>query len=225
MKTFERHPIRRHGLGSAAGWLGVALLALLLGGCASERFARPETGSRQRGMASWYGPQFHGKPTASGVIYDMHGLSAAHKQLPLGTEIEVVNLDNGRRVNVQINDRGPFVRGRILDLSLGAAKKLGMVEAGLARVEIRVLRVGSGRPGDLYAAAFAVQVGAFRQVDNARRTLASVRRHHPRAEIVRDGELHRVRVGTFGERAAAEALRGELRRRGFDSIIVPIPRR
>ncbi len=109
--------------GGARILLGVlALFALLqLAGCASERYARPSKGMVQRGMASWYGPKFHGKPTASGEIYDMNQLSAAHRELPLGTMIHVKNLDNGRQIEVRVNDRGPFVRGRVLDLSLGAA--------------------------------------------------------------------------------------------------------
>lgn len=98
-------------------------------------------GYRETGLASWYGEAFHGRPTASGETYDMHGISAAHRTLPLHTWVEVRNLDNGRRLTLRVNDRGPFADTgrRILDLSYGAARELGVVSAGLARVEVRAL--------------------------------------------------------------------------------------
>lgn len=98
-------------------------------------------GYRQRGLASWYGDAFHGRPTASGETYDMYALSAAHRTLPLHTWVEVVNLDNGRRLVLRVNDRGPFadIERRIVDLSYGAAMELGVVGPGLARVEVRAL--------------------------------------------------------------------------------------
>jgi len=92
------------------------------------------------GVASWYGPGFHGRPTASGEIFDQEELTAAHRTLQFGTLVEVTNLANGRSVVVRINDRGPFVEGRIIDLSLGAARLLGMLDAGLARVRLRLVK-------------------------------------------------------------------------------------
>ncbi|HIC95566.1 TPA: septal ring lytic transglycosylase RlpA family protein [Candidatus Bipolaricaulota bacterium] len=91
------------------------------------------------GIASWYGPGFHGKRTASGEIYDMYGISAAHKTLPFGTIVKVVDLETQRSVVVRINDRGPFIEGRIIDLSYGAALELGMVRKGLAKVGLKIL--------------------------------------------------------------------------------------
>jgi rare lipoprotein A len=93
-------------------------------------------GYRERGLASWYGKKFHGRKTANGETYNMYGISAAHKTLPLGTYVTVKNLDNGKTLVVRINDRGPFVKGRIIDLSYGAAKKLGVVGPGTARVDV-----------------------------------------------------------------------------------------
>jgi len=92
-----------------------------------------------RGNASWYGPGFHGRKTASGEVFDMDALSAAHRELPFGTWLQVRNLANDRRVELRINDRGPFKEGRILDLSREAARRLGCLEAGVAEVEIRIL--------------------------------------------------------------------------------------
>jgi rare lipoprotein A len=91
------------------------------------------------GIASFYGEAFHGKPTASGEPFDMHALTAAHKTLPLGTTVRATNLDNGMNVVVRINDRGPFIAGRIIDLSYGAAQAVHMVEAGIANIAIEIL--------------------------------------------------------------------------------------
>lgn len=99
----------------------------------------------QKGIASYYGRDFHGNRTANGEIYDMNGISAAHKTLPFNTIVEVKNLDNGRKITVRINDRGPFIAGRIIDLSVGAAKRLRMYVAGTANVEIRVLKWGDSK--------------------------------------------------------------------------------
>ena len=97
-------------------------------------------GAYQVGLSSYYAHKFHGRPTASGEIFDMHGLTAAHRELPLGTVIRVTHLNNGRSVVVKVNDRGPFIEGRILDLSLGAAIEIDMVEEGVARVKIEILK-------------------------------------------------------------------------------------
>jgi len=105
----------------------------------SKTAAAPKYRSSQIGYTSYYAHKFHGRPTASGEIYDMNGLSAAHRELPLGTIIRVTHLSNGKSIIVKVNDRGPFVDGRILDLSLGAAKKLDMVNEGVARVKIEIV--------------------------------------------------------------------------------------
>jgi rare lipoprotein A len=99
---------------------------------------------RQAGLASWYGPGFYGRRTASGVVYTGAALTAAHRSLPFGTVVRVTNLVNGRRVVVMINDRGPFIRGRVIDLSVAAARRLGMVRDGVVRVRIRVVRWSEG---------------------------------------------------------------------------------
>ena len=134
--------------------LRLASVFLLLGtlGCAGK--PAPSTvpaavGPTERGIASWYGAKYHGRTTANGERYDMHAMTAAHPTLPFGLIVEVTNLDNDRRVRVRINDRGPFKKGRVIDLSYAAAQKLDMVHTGLARVRLRVVESGPppGRAG------------------------------------------------------------------------------
>ncbi|HPQ69916.1 MAG TPA: septal ring lytic transglycosylase RlpA family protein [bacterium] len=124
---------------SAKFFLLCAALLLLIG-CASDHVVRRPTGWSQTGYASWYGETFQGRRTASGETFDYRKLTAAHKTLPFGTYVEVTRLDNGRKVVVKINDRGPFVHGRIIDLSKAAAQKLDMVRDGVAKVKISVVR-------------------------------------------------------------------------------------
>ncbi|MGQ9630665.1 MAG: septal ring lytic transglycosylase RlpA family protein [bacterium] len=107
-----------------------------------NRFSPSREGDAYEGIASWYGPGFHGRRTANGEIYDMWSMTAAHKTLPLGSEVRVTNLENGRSVVVRINDRGPYAAGRIIDLSRAAAQALGFVDEGTARVRIEVLKMG-----------------------------------------------------------------------------------
>lgn len=139
--------------------LRVVLIAVLLGtlvGCGTIRVTRtilPPYGGGSHaespgnhatsGMASWYGGKFHGRLTANGERYNKNGISAAHKTLPFGTRVRVRNLNNGRTIEVRINDRGPFVKGRIIDLSKGAAKKIDMIQDGVVPVELTILSYGS----------------------------------------------------------------------------------
>jgi rare lipoprotein A len=119
-------------------------------------------GWSETGIASWYGPGFHGRQTANGETYDMEAMTAAHKELPFNTWVRVESLDSGRTVEVRINDRGPFVGNRIIDLSRAAARQINMIGSGTARVRVIVSRLS-----DLMRCS-AVQIGAFRNRDNAR---------------------------------------------------------
>lgn len=183
-------------------------------------------------VASWYGPGFHGRPTASGVIYDQGGMTAAHRTWPLGTNVRVTHLASGRSVVVRINDRGPFVEGRDIDLSLGAAHRLGMVDEGTAQVRLEPFS-DDGRP--LPAVRYAVQVGSFRTESLARafgeqvRPVAASRprllRPAPRQVYVRRGHVderpvYRVRVGLCGTRQEALRLAASLESEGLETIVV-----
>jgi rare lipoprotein A len=160
------------------------------------------------GIASWYGHPYHGRRSASGEIYNMYDMTAAHRTLPFGTQVRVHDLENGRDVTVRINDRGPFVEGRIIDLSYAAAQAMGM--NGIARVQLEILAAGvTAAP-----ALFAVQVGAFRDQANADRlktlietTLGPVSVQ----EYDRGDGFYRVRVGSENTEDAALALAGKLR--------------
>ena len=170
-------------------------------------------------MASWYGPGFHGNHTASGEVYDMNELTAAHKTLPLGSIAVVRSMTNGRTVTVRINDRGPFVRGRVLDLSYAGAKALEMVGSGTAEVELRVVGF-RGREG-----ALRVQVGSFTELNGARAMLVQLESSHYNARIVRsgvaDGALYRVQVGYYQTEEQAQAVARRLGKKfRIDPLIV-----
>ena len=191
-------------------------------------------GFRQRGMASWYGRDFHGKKTSNGEIYNMYAMTAAHKTLPLGTYVRVHNLENNRNVVVRINDRGPFVRGRVIDLSYSAAKDIGIVGPGTARVEVVAMgrrTTSSGSTTSIYAAEdyshgkFTFQVGAFLNRENAERQKRELAQRYKNAHIAvydrGDKIFYRVRVGRFTTLQEAVEQEEILIQDGFpDAILV-----
>ena len=186
---------------------------------------RPEDflrGYRDRGTASWYGSEFNGRPTASGDRYDMDGLSAAHRLLPFGTYLLVTNLENGKSVRVRVNDRGPFVRDRVLDLSRGAATELGMLDTGIAQVEYRILETPAA---PVRLVQYTVQVGTFAQQQNAARLQARLAASYPKVRIVpretNQSTLLRVRVGDFERAEDAERMAKRLSKDlGFEVFVM-----
>ena len=171
----------------------------------------------QDGLASWYGKEWHGGATSNGERYDMNAMTAAHKTLPLGVYVRVRNKRNGSEAVVRINDRGPFVRERIIDLSFAAAKQLGITDTGTAPVHIEALGYrstdGSGpvpyRPPKSYDSGdFSIQIGAFTDRDNAERLASRMRKSYGSASIqgatVKGGRFFRVRVGSYGSLVKAE---------------------
>lgn len=202
----------------AAAW--ILLSALLLTGCATIGGAyKGDRGYTERGLASWYGPGFHGKRAANGEIYDQNALTAAHRTLPFDTVVEVRNRDNRRTVRVRITDRGPFVRGRIIDVSRAAAQQLDMIGPGVARVEIRVVSRGTVASG---GGKYWVQVGAFRDAREAKSFYRELRSDFGDVQLSSDGIWHRVRVGPFSKRKKAERAQRELERRGIDAFLTRI---
>lgn len=187
-----------------------------------------ESSASQTGVASWYGPGFHGRPTASGVIYNQHDLTAAHQTLPLGTRVMVTNLDNGRSTEVAINDRGPFVKGRILDLSYAAAKTLGMIGPGTIPVRLEVIDSGPYKIQAIRQSLdYTLQIGSFAELDNAQKIKDQVAKAYPQIPEVsivplygKDTVYYRVQLGTFSNRREAEGHAQQLARKGFPIIIM-----
>lgn len=170
-------------------------------------------GHIEKGLASWYGRKFHGRLTSNGERYNMYAMTAAHKSLPLPTFVEVTNLANGRSVRVKVNDRGPFIEGRVIDLSYAAAKALGMVKSGVAPVEVRAIDTEQpvGSAGQLLAATAgnAPDAPDEASLDPAPLTTAANDTQLVARAPGRTGQLY-VPAGRFGQRNNAEELRKRL---------------
>jgi rare lipoprotein A len=184
----------------------------------------PEVRPSQMGIASWYGPGFHGKATASGVIYDQNDLTAAHQTLPLGSRLLVTNLQNGNTIEVTVNDRGPFAKGRILDLSYAAGQALGMIVPGTIPVRLELIE----SPYRLVAIPlfldYTLQIGSFSQRENAQRLLDRLVPSYPDVVItsfqVKNATYYRVQIGTYSDRAAAEEQARRLVQAGYPVIVM-----
>ncbi len=192
----------------------------------------------QRGIASWYGTKFHGRKTSSGEIYNMYDMTAAHKTLPLPVYVHVKNLDNGRSAVVRVNDRGPFIHGRIIDLSYTAAKKLGVDGPGTANVEISVVARGQTRPTSVVRTIpltdqaendvpLFIQMGSFSSRVNANNLVQDLRTVNEfTAKISRlqteNGYFYRVRVGPLYDIDEANAIVKRLRGKGFQTARIVV---
>ncbi len=204
-------------------------------------------GYNETGVASWYGKKFHGKATANGERYDMHTMSAAHKTLPMPTMVRVTNLDNGRSVVVRVNDRGPFIKSRIIDLSYAAARSLGYDKKGTAHVRVQTLdgNTSTARnrppvvpkptrhvshnsvaysPASIQDGRIYVQLGAFSARSNANQlrqdlvdAFPSVRIHHKSQP-----DLYRVRIGPFNGISETESIIISLQKQGYKNTIVVV---
>lgn len=192
------------------------------------------SGYHEQGIASWYGRQFHGKPTSSRETYDMYAMTAAHRTLPLPSWVQVTNLRNGKSVVVRVNDRGPFVANRLIDLSYAAARALDMIEDGTAPVEVTALDY-SPQPAATVAAAggpviapagdprLFVQVGAFGDAENAKRRYQELKSGGIEPAFVHEDmtakpALYRVRVGPIADAAEYDAVVAKLRALGISEM-------
>jgi rare lipoprotein A len=177
----------------------------------------------RKGLASWYGQAFEGRPTASGTRFSLQEMTAAHRTLPLGTKVMVENLKTGDRVEVKINDRGPYAdpQRRIIDLSHAAADSLGLVERGVAPVRVAVTEPAPTTPETVYE----IQVGAFQEYAEAEQVLRQVR--HPAAYMtLRNGpygRYYRVRIGPFATVEKAEKVAKALKRQGYRIFLDEVP--
>ena len=202
----------------------------------------------EEGVASWYGKPFHGRLTANGEIYDMNELTAAHKTLPMPVYVRVTNLENGRTLELRVNDRGPFIEGRIIDVSRRGAQLLGFEEKGTARVRVQVIDQDSGRTWaelgrtptqtdaapapavDLIhedpAGGLFVQAGAFTNAANAfvvSNALVGTGDVHVIRAVVDGQVFYRVRIGPFLARPMADRILGKIMDLGYrDAIVVTV---
>jgi len=214
--------------------VAIAAIALMLGACGGvERGSRDYMGVK---TASWYGPGFHGKRTASGEQYDMHAMTCAHKSLPFGTRLELISLDSGARTVVTVNDRGPFVSGRDIDLSFAAAKALGIHDQGVGKVKaynlgmdhryavyIKDGKVPTSVPKG-YTGKFTIQVAALLDKDNAIYLKNGLDLNYKNTYIMEkwvDGRrFYRIRVGKFPNEANAVVYAQKLMREGYRDVLV-----
>lgn len=211
----------------------------LLPGCAGPGTRSGSPNWRETGLASWYGADFHGRRTANGERYNMYAMTAAHKTLPLGTPVTVTNRETGRRIQVRVNDRGPFVAGRIIDLSLAAARALGTVEAGVAPVTVEARLPATAfasapRPAAAPApvaapplqGAFAVQVGAFAVEANARALAGQLAAPPSAIRVVRfednRGSWWRVRVVGYADELEASTAAAAFIESGLGGHVVRV---
>jgi rare lipoprotein A len=183
----------------------------------------PSPGWTEEGVASWYGGRdgFEGKPTASGEIYDSSLLTAAHRELPLGTVVDVTNLNNERTVRVRINDRGPFIFGRVIDLSRAAAERIGLIEPGIGPVRVTVVTPGIPQEVISPTGRWAVQVGSFADQLRAERHAERLRGTGRSVFLEPYRGLTRVKVGPFDSRRDAEHELALLEEDSFEGIVLP----
>ena len=222
--------------------LGPLAAGLLLAACAGPRYAAtpwpPAAGDAEVGLASWYGRDFHGRRTSSGEIYDMYQMTAAHRTLPLGTWVEVIHVETGRSIQVRVNDRGPFIAGRVIDLSYGAARVLGMVGQGVAPVRVRPLSAVAARTVAAPVAAapatgarvaappgrFTMQLGSFTSRENATAFAGTLQQRFYGVHLVParlDGEtVYRVRMGTYQSREEARSAAEAVAKAGYDVVVM-----
>ena len=234
----------------------LVLFGLSVWGCSSTPKAKtyvpptPTPGAVEHGLASWYGKEFDGLPTASGETFRPEKVSAAHRTLPLGTLVEVTNEKNGKSVRVKVNDRGPFVAGRIVDLSRAAAAEIGSVGDGVVPVTLRIVTLGdnsriraksdeppvptpantatkgepaaSTAPARPAASGWAVQAGAFGSEENALRLRDRLAARYPTPWVEDYKGLKRVKFGPYASREEAESARDTLGEMGLAGIVVEV---
>ena len=193
--------------------------------CASARY---ETGAKPRyAVASWYGPDFHGRPTASGEIYDMNAFTCAHREYPFGTKLKITYLSTAKTTSCLVNDRGPFIDGRDIDLSYAAAKDLGLIPAGTGAVRIEYMGRDNSYIREVRDISntdlVTIQVGSFKDLTNATRLKIALELKYDKIYIteadVKGNRYYRVRVGTFRIRGEALRFANVLTDEGYDTLI------
>lgn len=220
----ERLVLVRTSLISHVNFVLLTFALSLVMSCASSRY---ETYQGRTVMASWYGAEFQGRPTASGERFDMYALTCAHRELPFGSILEVMNVANRKTVRCVVNDRGPFVSGREIDLSYAAAREIGLVGTGTALVKIVYVGREAGYVKEVkYASSggpYTIQVGAFTEMGNALRLKSGLELKYKEVYIieatVKEVTFYRVRIGKFQKREEAFSIGKALADEGYSPLI------
>lgn len=202
----------------------IVLLVITLGSCKSSKSTYTNNSrerSIERGVASWYGPGFQGKKTANGETFNTNHLTAAHRTLPFNTQLRVKNLGNGKSVVVRINDRGPYAKDRIIDLSKEAATKLDMIQAGTARVELFLLGSSNEHLSveNLKQPTYAVQIASLSDERQAEKKANSFRDGWVKRVLVNRKTVYRVLIGKFNDTKQADRRNAELKTRGINGFV------
>jgi rare lipoprotein A len=206
-------------------------LLILAVGCASTKeltYQRFEPGRevlyREVGLASWYGEEYHGRKTANGEVYDMYAMTAAHRTLPFNLRVRVTNLENGKKAEFRINDRGPFISGRIVDLSKSGAKQLGFLGSGTAKVAVEAIGWAVGGYSPTMKGVYAIQVGSFLLRGNADHLREDLARTHSNVHVVpwesNTRRYYRVRLGSFRTQEEARRYFEVLKKEDLTGFIV-----
>ncbi|MEQ9279591.1 MAG: septal ring lytic transglycosylase RlpA family protein [Balneola sp.] len=178
----------------------------------------------ETGVASWYGPNFNGRLTANGETFDMNGISAAHRTLPFNSEVIVVNEDNGKSIRVRINDRGPYAKDRIIDLSKGAAQAVDMIGPGTANVTIYLVKgdLKNSRVTDLKVPTYTVQLGSYNDLAPAQIQSKKIKGSRVETLNLNSGTVYRIYFGLYKDRNKAEKEMRSLKRKGFNGFVKQI---
>jgi len=212
-------------------WTSVFPLLILMAACAPFKKELPYEPLdrekiwryREEGLASWYGEEYHGRKTANGEIYDMYAMTAAHRTLPFNTFVRVTNMENEKKTELRINDRGPFIPGRIIDLSKSGARAIDIVGTGTARVSVEITGFATRRIPS-WQGIFSVQVGAFVEKENALRLRQKLQKKYPYVHMVlwesNVKRFYRVRVGSFRSEAEAQRYCEILRKENLSGFVV-----
>ncbi|MCB0271972.1 MAG: septal ring lytic transglycosylase RlpA family protein [Bdellovibrionales bacterium] len=198
-------------------WFG--FIVLFLFHCAPPPPPTVQQGDHQVGYASWYGGKFQGRKTASGEVYDQDLMTAAHQTLPFGTLVRVTNLESGKNTIVKVNDRGPFVKGRIIDLSRAGAKQIGMLTTGTAKVRLDVLSRVEVNQG-----TFVIQTGSYQDPENAQMQKRDLLQAFSgiNVQVIENNGFFRVHVGPYKSHQQANEELVKIRKRNFDGIILQL---
>ncbi|MEW6067473.1 MAG: septal ring lytic transglycosylase RlpA family protein [Nitrospirota bacterium] len=200
-------------------------LLILLAGCATARHGIYE--DNYYAVASWYGSDFHGRPTSSGEIFNMYALTCAHKEYPFGTELKITSVSTNKTVCCRVNDRGPFVKGRDIDLSYAAAKEIGIIEQGVGKVKIEHIGRDSRYIKEVTYSSdtgpFTIQVGSFRELSNAERLKDALKLKYSKIYIIKTeikgDEYYRVRIGKFYAKDKVYKIAKRLADEGYNVFI------